>query len=40
MADIAALDEGRSLFFSHNDPATADYLIGVGKSGIPVPDEE
>lgn len=31
MAAIAALDKGESLFFSHYDPATVEYLIGMGK---------
>lgn len=31
MASIAALDKGESLFFSHYDPATVEYLIGMGK---------
>lgn len=28
---IAALDKGESLFFSHYDPATVEYLIGFGR---------
>lgn len=31
MAAIATLDKGESLFFSHYDPATVEYLIGMGK---------
>lgn len=31
MAAIAALDRGESLFFSHYDPATAEFLIGLGR---------
>lgn len=31
MDSIAALDKGESLFFSHYDPATVEYLIGIGK---------
>lgn len=29
MADISALDEGESLFFSHYDPATVEMLTGL-----------
>ncbi len=31
MAAIKALDEGESLFFSHYDPATVEFLTGLGK---------
>lgn len=31
MAAIAALDQGESLFFSHYDPKTVEYLVGLGK---------
>lgn len=31
MAAIAALDKGESLFFSHYDPQTVEYLVGLGK---------
>lgn len=31
MAAIAVLDRGESLFFSHYDPATAEFLIGLGR---------
>lgn len=33
LSAIAALDQGESLFFSHSDPATVDFLIGLGKQG-------
>lgn len=29
MADIAALDEGKSLFFSHDDPAVVEMMTGL-----------
>ena len=31
MKAIAALDRGESLFFSHEDPATVEFLINYGK---------
>lgn len=31
MAAIAALDQRESLFFSHYDPKTVEYLVGLGK---------
>lgn len=31
MQVIASLDRGESLFFSHYDPATVEYLVGLGK---------
>lgn len=31
MAAIKALDEGESLFFSHYDPDTVEFLTGLGK---------
>nr|WP_253944649.1 aldo/keto reductase [Paenibacillus sp. NEAU-GSW1] len=31
MEKIAALDTGESLFFSHNDPQTVEYIINLGK---------
>ena len=31
MASIRRLDEGESLFFSHYDPATVEFLTGLGK---------
>lgn len=31
MAAIAKLDKEESLFFSHYDPATVEYLVGLGK---------
>ena len=31
MAKIRALDTGRSLFFSHYDPATVEFLTNMGK---------
>lgn len=31
MDAIAALDQGESLFFSHSDPETVEYLTGLGK---------
>lgn len=31
MAAIRALDEGESLFFSHYDPDTVEFLTGLGK---------
>lgn len=31
MAAVAALDQGESLFFSHYDPQTVEYLVGLGK---------
>lgn len=31
MAAIAKLDKGESLFFSHYDPATVEFLVGLGK---------
>ena len=31
MAAIRKLDEGESLFFSHYDPATVEFLTGLGK---------
>lgn len=31
MAAVKALDEGESLFFSHYDPATVEFLTGLGK---------
>lgn len=31
MQQIAALDKAQSLFFSHYDPATVDFLVGLGK---------
>lgn len=31
MATIKALDEGESLFFSHYDPNTVEFLTGLGK---------
>ena len=31
MRAVAALDEGESAFFSHYDPATVEYLTGLGK---------
>ena len=31
MAAITALDKGESLFFSHYDPATVEFLVGLGK---------
>ena len=31
MRAIAALDEGESAFFSHYDPATVEFLTGLGK---------
>ena len=31
MAAIRALDEGQSLFFSHYDPETVEYITGLGK---------
>ena len=31
MAAITALDKGESLFFSHYDPSTVDFLVGLGK---------
>lgn len=31
MAAIKALDEGESLFFSHYDPATVEFLTGLAK---------
>ncbi len=31
MAAIRALDEGESLFFSHYDPETVEFLTGLGK---------
>ncbi len=31
MRTIAALDAGESAFFSHYDPATVEYLTGLGK---------
>ena len=31
MAAIRKLDEGKSLFFSHYDPATVEFLTGLGK---------
>lgn len=31
MQAIASLDQGESLFFSHYDPATVEYLVGLGK---------
>lgn len=31
MAAIALLDKGESLFFSHYDPETVDFLVGLGK---------
>lgn len=31
MQAIASLDRGESLFFSHYDPATVEYLVGLGK---------
>lgn len=31
METISKLDLGKSLFFSHYDPATIDFLVGLGK---------
>lgn len=31
MEKISALDTGKSLFFSHYDPATVEFLTGLGK---------
>lgn len=31
MAQIAKLDKAESLFFSHYDPATVEFLVGLGK---------
>ncbi len=31
MAVIKALDQGESLFFSHYDPDTVEFLTGLGK---------
>lgn len=31
MQEIEALDRGESLFFSHYDPRTVEYLVGLGK---------
>ncbi|CAM3180447.1 aldo/keto reductase [Paenibacillus lupini] len=31
MEKIAALDTGESLFFSHSDPQTVEYIISLGK---------
>ena len=31
MAAIRKLDEGESLFFSHYDPETVEFLTGLGK---------
>ena len=31
MEAIRKLDEGESLFFSHYDPATVEFLTGLGK---------
>jgi 2,5-diketo-D-gluconate reductase A len=31
MKKIAALDTGESLFFSHNDPQTVEFIISLGK---------
>lgn len=31
MASIRKLDEGQSLFFSHYDPETVEFLTGLGK---------
>ena len=31
MEDIAALDRGESLFFSHYDPEVVGWLAGLGK---------
>jgi diketogulonate reductase-like aldo/keto reductase len=31
MEKIAALDTGESLFFSHYDPQTVEYIINLGK---------
>ena len=31
MNEIKKLDEGASLFFSHYDPATVEFLTGLGK---------
>ncbi len=31
MAKIGTLDKGESLFFSHYDPQTVDFLVGLGK---------
>ena len=31
MAEIKKLDEGASLFFSHYDPETVEFLTGLGK---------
>lgn len=32
MAAITKLDKAESLFFSHYDPATVEFLVGLGKS--------
>lgn len=32
MAAIQALDEGKSLFFDHYDPATVEMLTQIGKT--------
>ncbi|MEJ5145333.1 aldo/keto reductase [Sphingobacterium sp. MYb388] len=31
MDEILKLDQGESLFFSHYDPATVEFLVGLGK---------
>ena len=31
MKEIEALDTGNSLFFSHYDPETVEFLTGLGK---------
>lgn len=31
MAEIAKLDKAESLLFSHYDPATVEFLVGLGK---------
>lgn len=31
IAEIAKLDKAESLFFSHYDPATVEFLVGLGK---------